>query len=363
MFLINKVLSMTARIPLMHNRPGARVTVFALLSFAGTVGLGTARPAFAQPVAAVEETAEEYALEARALAEKNEHEKAYPLYQKAWKRKKSHSLAANLGLTELALGKIREAAEHFLYSKENFPEVIQNDNERAARERIKTILKDDIQPKIGVAKINVARDDGKSAEGASVFVDGRSVGVVAAGGTVKQEWLRSPDVFVDAGRRRLSATLEGCNDALAIIDAAKGVTVSTKLVLTCKEALSTPILLGGIGVAAAGLGVGLGTHFYSNSRAKDAQSLFNELKAQDGLGACLNKVNRTKCDEFVQADNASRIAKGFSNGGFVIAGVAAVGTGLYAIFGGSLPEKKDTGIQAAFAVTPGGGGAVVRGSF
>lgn len=307
-----------------------------------------------------QKTSEEYALEARELAERNDYRSARALLMEVWRLKQSYDIAGNLGVTELRLGRMREAAEHLTYCEQNFPAV--RDAEQTEKlETVRGLLKE-AREQVGVARIRVTRDDGGSAEGAGVFVDGRPVGKVAAGGGVEQPLLSSPEVFVDAGSRRFSASLAGCKEAVAVMAVTKGGAVDAGLVLSCRKEISLPLVIAGASVAAAGIGVGIGTWVHSSARRGDAQSVFDELK-KGGLDACLDAANQVRCNELTASYDDSQLFKGLAVGGFVVGGVATAATLIYVLAGRSPGPKPESRVQTALVVGPGGGSAVVRGSF
>jgi hypothetical protein len=173
----------------------------------------------------------------------------------------------------------------------------------------------------------------------------------------------SPEVFVDAGSRRFSASLAGCEEAVTVLAVPKGGTVDAGLVLSCRKKISWPLVIAGASVAAAGVGVGIGAAVHSSARSADAQSLFDELKAKDGFDACLVATNQMRCNEFTTAHGDSQVFKGIAIGGFVVGGAAAAATLVYVLVGRSRAGKSESGLQPSIAIGPGGGSAVVRGSF
>jgi hypothetical protein len=210
----------------------------------------------------------------------------------------------------------------------------------------------------------VSSDDGRSVVGASVFVDGRAVGQVDADGGVEQPLGLSGEVFVDAGSRRFSASLPDCKEGVTVLAVPKGGSVDVGLMLECKKKLSVPLIAAGIGVAAAGIGLGIGTAIHSTARSGAADAAWVELYDKDGQVACTLPVNAMRCGELSAADEDARLFKGVAITGFVVGGTAALLTTVYWLSGRSSPPPVDKGgVRAAFGVVPGGGGAVVWGSF
>jgi hypothetical protein len=296
----------------------------------------------------------------RELVQKGNYNKAREHFLKAWKRKQSYDLAGNLGDVALELKMPRDAAEHLTYCVENSP-ALPTAHQEATLTVVRALLKT-AREMIGVARLRVTRDDGKSAEGAQVFVNGRLVGKVIAGGHVKQPLLSTEDVFVDDGSSRYSAVLEDCADAEAVLSVAKGKTINTNLVLSCKKRISVPWVIAGTSAAVVGIGFGIGGLVYSSSRRDDGQPAFDMLKSEHGPTACSDGADKVKCDELASAVNDWNVFRGIGIGGFALAGVGvAIATG--ALLWPSAPKSSNPRVEAAFSVVPGGGGAMVRGSF
>lgn len=340
-------------------RNRGRGGAWAAAALVSAVVLSAAQPVLGQ---AAEKTADEYALEGRELAARNDFQGAYAAYMEAWKRKRSFDIAGNLGVAELRLGRMREAAEHLTYCEQNYPAV--RDAEQTKKLEVVRELLKEARAQVGVARIRVTRDDGGSAAGAGVFVDGRPVGRVEEGGRLEQPLLLlSPEVFVDPGSRTFSASLPGCEDAVTVLAVPKGGAVDAGLMLSCRRQISWPLVIAGASVAAAGIGVGIGTAVHSGARSADADAAWVELYDKEGGAACRNPANLARCNDIVSGDEDWRLYRGIAIGSFVVAGAAATATLIYVLVGGSSPAKKDAGIQAGVAVLPGGGSAVVRGSF
>jgi hypothetical protein len=297
----------------------------------------------------------------REFALSDQNEEARISYLEAWKREKRYDVACNLGLVESELNRSREALEHLTYCREKFPVLLDG----GLKPKLEFLLGkiEDVRAEVGAARIRVARDDGESAEGARVFVDGQPVGKVGAKGQVEHPFLASGDIFVDAGSRRFSASLKGCADASVVLGVPKGVTVAPALLLSCKKKVNKGLVYAGIGVAAVGVGVGIGTLVYSGSRRDDGQPIFDELTAKDGLGACHLPKNSVKCVELESAVSEWSLFRGIGIGGVVLGGAAAAATVVYVLVEGSSPKQSNAGVQASFGVLPGGGSAVLRGSF
>jgi len=347
----------------MRSRYLVRAVVATLLLCAAQGAPGVAAPAWAQgaPATGVEKTTDDYVNEGREFAMKGKFQEAYNAYMKAWAEKQPFDLACNLAVAEVELNKHREAMEHFTYCEQNFPSV--RDEKQEAISKILREFLADTRRKVGVARIRVTRDDGGSAEGTRVFVDGQPVGKIGGGGKLEQPLLRTEDVFVNPGSRRFSARMKGCAEGEAVLAVSPGGEVAPALELACRKTISRGWVIAGASAAAVGVGVGVGGVVYSGSRRTDGQPVFDELKAAEGPGACLLPKNSVKCAELHSAYDDYSLWQKIGIGGVIFGGVAAGATLVYLLTGGSAPKESDSGVQASFGVMPGGGGAVLRGSF
>jgi hypothetical protein len=134
--------------------------------------------------------------------------------------------------------------------------------------------------------------------------------------------------------------------------------------------LSVPVVAAGIGVAVTGLVVGGVFAGLSNGRRSDSEEMFQRFASDPA--ACSRPVNATACEELYGAYADTAAFKNVAITGFVIGGAAAIATGLYVLLAGGsgstavTGEEKaasGSGIQAAFGVSPSGGGVSLRGVF
>jgi hypothetical protein len=347
----------------MRYRNGMRSLVAGVLFSAVVLGFGGGRESVAQPAPAkpAEKSADELALEGRELALKDDFQGAYTLYMEAWMRKKSFELAGNLGVVELRLGKTRDAVEHFAYCEANFPKVI--DIEQAKKlETLRQLLKQ-ARAQVGAARIRVTRDDGASAEGAGIFVDGRAVGKVGAMGQVVQPVAPGEEVFVGAGRRWFVARLMGGGAAAAVIAVPRGGSVEPRLVLSCGgNGLRPPILMG-FGVAAVSILAGVGSMVHAFSVRDEASSSFENLKVNGGLSACVGKEDNGACADLDSKIDRWHTYKWIGVGGVAGGALIAAATVWSWSAKSSSPRSSARAVQAAFEFSPAGGGAVMKGAF
>lgn len=342
-----------------------------LLLFAAV--LAPSVPALGQPSAGAagaqrspgggEKTADEYVREGRELAIKNDLQGAYQAYQAAWRLKRTYDIAGNLGVVELKLGKARDAAEHLTYCEQNFPSV----RDAALTERLTRLqaLLKEARAQVGFARVRVTPEDGSSAEGAEILVDGMVVGRAGAGGRLVHPVLQSDGMFVDAGSRTFAARRPGCKEGRAVMWVGKGSTVDVVL-SPCRRELSMPLVIAGSSLAVVGLGLGIGSAIYSGVRSSDEDAIWVELATKDGQSACYPPANASRCEDLDDAYADRQIFRGLAIGGFVLGGAAVVATAIYVVTGRSKSPPSSQGdvkVQASFSPAPGGGSAVLWGTF
>src|SRR5262249_47545609 len=126
---------------------------------------------------------------------------ARDLYDKAWRLKKTHDIAANLAYVELKLGRFRDAAEHLAFAVKSWPPTGKADKRAYAVADLQNAKRE-----VGTLTIHVTvpRTD--------VLVDGKLVGQAPI----------DDDVFVEPGSHTVEAKHAGYSDAKQIVQAAKG---------------------------------------------------------------------------------------------------------------------------------------------
>jgi hypothetical protein len=280
-------------------------------------------------------------------------EEARELFAKAWAAKKTHDIAANLGIVEKKLGKPRDAAEHIAAALRLLPPTERD----AVRKALQGHLAQ-VRPLVAALTIEV------SVEGARVFVGEREVGTSPL----------AVDVFADPGRVVVRAKRDGYRDAEQTIEATKGsaqaVTLSMEAMPTSvptatatASATVTPVaprskvpayVMSGVGVASliAGgvlLGVALGSEGELQKKSAD-------IKA--GKVGCPGDVRCADMESAARAgDTMSRAGVGLLIGGAVIGAVA----GAYLLW--PTPQQKQGALRFVPAVSGQGGGVLVTGRF
>ena len=328
--------------------------------------LGSAAPAWSQ-VATEDpsQQADEHFRQGTTLLKAGKKREAREEYLAAFRLKRSHDIAGNLGSVELALGMPRDAAEHLSFAIRHYapsgttPEQLEKAKQRLA----------EAKRQVGRVTVSV------TVPGAEVLVDGVSVGRAPLEG----------EVFVDPGTRTILARLDGHEDAAQAIEAGKGTEHHVTLTLLPstrgappmvggpadvppvptvrpleKRGPSTALLVAGGVTAGVVLVTGAVFAAVSNGKANSADATKAALVESHGAAACtgaqpsgcatLIDINRTK-DAFGNAALWS----------FVAAGVIGAGTGVYAL---AAPRGEPRGgWRVAPVVTAQGGGVVVGGAW
>ena len=117
----------------------------------------------------------------------------------------------------------------------------------------------------------------------------------------------------------------------------------------------------GLGVTAAGIGLGIGALVAYGAKNSDASGMHAQLQARDGTSACKKPANSAACGDLKNAYDAARTLRNLGIIGFVVGGAATIFTTTYMMLPGG--KVAAVGVRAAASVGPGGGGVVVLGDF
>ena len=266
-------------------------------------GLLISTPVLADPVDVLFE-------EGVAAAQAGQREVAYEKLKAAWALRQTYDIAANLAVVENALGKHRDAAEHFQFALQNFPPISEPEK-RALLEKGLAAAR----AKVGELKINVA-------PGAEVEVNGRSVGVSP---------LKAP-VFVDPGQATVTCKKKDFGEGQALVQVnigeAKDVTVEIKVTTgngePAGEKAVWPYGVFG-GVAAAGLGLGIAGIVLNQQALSNA----DDAIAGKAPGAC--GADGSGCADINDDLSQSNTFLGLGIAGFAVAGAAGLGALIYGL--------------------------------
>jgi len=273
-----------------------------------------------------------------AAAQAGQREVAYEKLKAAWQLRQTFDIAASLATVENALGKHRDAAEHFQFALDNFPPM----TEGGKREQLQAGLAS-AKTQVGELKINVAA-------GATVEVNGKMVGTAP---------LQSP-VYVDAGQATVTCRKKDFGEGKALVEVRIGEAQEVKVEIVIAtdqprgEKALWPFAVFG-GVAAAGVGVGIAGIVLNQQHLRDADEAIAALP--DGACGATGELCTDISDRLKSSDQF--LAMGIA--GFAVAGAAGIGALIY----GLVPSDAKASEQA-FRIVPVFGptaGAYLEGQF
>jgi hypothetical protein len=327
--------------------------------------LGAAAPAWSQPAPAADaaQQADEHFRQGKALHKAGKKREAREEYLAAFRLKKSHDVAGNLGNVELSLGMARDAAEHLSFAIRHYaptgttPEQIEKAKQRLA----------EAKRQIGTVTVTV------NVPGAEVLVDGASAGHAPLEG----------ELFVEPGTRTISARLAGHEEAKKVVEAGKGTeeAVTLKLVpigpvdgpppLPTGSATVVPppaggpkreVLIAGGSVAGAALVAGIGLVVGSNGKKADADMQRASLQK---LGVCPVGPIAAQCKDLRDKLGTASTLHNVGIGLFVGAAAAGAATAVYGIVASKqgAPARDATPVRVVPAVSNAGGSILIIGTF
>lgn len=122
------------------------------------------------------------------------------------------------------------------------------------------------------------------------------------------------------------------------------------------------------GVGAISLGLGVGFSMASNSYAAEVDYLWSSLRKDGGPGACNLREYEIRCRELEGAHNDAQVMKSVAVTSFIFMGVSIGAVG-YGVVSYLIPKKSQStkqgsaGPSLSVGAMPGGGAAVLRGTF
>lgn len=322
----------------------------------------SAQPAPAAPASAAD-PADAAFRQGNALYKQQRYAEAKAAFEQAFKLKRSHDIAANLGFAELKLGLQRDAAEHLAFAVKNWPPTGKAENRESALHWL-GIAKGAVM----TLKVTV------NVDGATVLVDGKAVGTSPL----------ETEVFVDPGTRTIGARLAGYADAEHAVQATQGGEQKVEIALVAapppgpaggggrgptppptpaRRSVVPGAVLGGVGGAALVTGIGLivaGAGKLSTSKTESQQV----LDAHKSCVAGATNYDTQQCASLAStastSDTLDRVGLGFLVG----AGAAAVGSVVYFVWPAAKPSAPSAGVvHVVPSVSATGGGLVVSGTF
>jgi hypothetical protein len=250
---------------------------------------------------------------------------AYEKLKAAFAIRPSVDIAANLALVEQQLGHDRDAAEHLAFAIKVFPP--------SGKPEVKQRLEQDLvklEQKLGLVQVQCPG-------GTTLQIGDRTVGLAPVA-----------TQYVDPGKHMVQGKHPEHGSAKVTIEVAPGQKLSVTLELKPSDPQITPPPTGGPepivpeepvmaakpwwpyavfgGVAAAGLGAGLGFTFAAGSKRSEADDIAATIN-----GGCTPGAATGPCGELQSAIDSHNGLRIGSYVGFGVAGAAAVGALVYAL--------------------------------
>ncbi|HZF55829.1 MAG TPA: hypothetical protein VE093_44745 [Polyangiaceae bacterium] len=315
----------------------------------------------------------------KALYRAGRTREAYETYKAAWNLRKAYEIAGNLGNVALELGRPREAAEYFAYSRSLFPE-------QGSPEKLAVIEAGlaEARSQVATVRVEVRRsgnaDDGGIAD-AEVLGDERGVRRAPLG----------RELFLDPGQYTLRARLLGYADGERVIQAKKGSVETVVLTLepirmpdgwraAAKEGATSkataeparewrlPVIAAGFSVATVGLGLGIGAAVHAGARHTAKNEEWIKLYDAAGESACYagGGPRGASCDELFAAERDERTFRALSVASFIVGGAGAA-TSIALLFlverSSALESRGQSAMSLSIGLVPGAVAASVKGSF
>ncbi|WP_437973312.1 hypothetical protein WMF11_30910 [Sorangium sp. So ce295] len=285
-------------------------------------------------------------------------------YRLAWEADPRPEFAGELGLSELALGRFRDAAEHLRASLLD-PESLAP----AARRRFSEGLRR-AEREVAPATIAVSRPE------AEVFIDGRRIGRGQA----------NYFVYVEPGRHEARGRLEGYADGVYPFEARRGLEAMIGLHLEPKPppalaprapvpaaaapsppqspsprdpapdrgpAAGTVLRVSGLAVASAGVALGTGFALAAAARGDKAEAQANAIHRRGGLAACVYPEHADACAALADRKRARDTLETAAWASFMGAGV--VGAVAISSFWWAPAPRASAVHPVPFATVEGGG--------
>ncbi len=289
--------------------------------------------------------------------------RAFQFLWEAYQLKKSYDIEGNLGTAELRLGKYQAAAEHLAHSLTLFP-VNGSPDAKAKTEG----LLEEAKKEVGILRLTV------TPPGAMVKVGDRQLGPEDS----------RDQVFVVPGEMRVEAggvnEFEGTSQSVKV---AKGqvVTVSLTLVPRAKptasgtssagpagtsvpaaDPLRTPLIISGLAVTAATLGVGIGLLVGGAWKKGEADQLREDL-LKSGKTVCGAGSTNADCVKFTDAAGSYATLTNAGGGAMIAGGLVGIATVIYTVVSRPRADVAGAPPRVTVSVGPGGAALGIRGSF
>jgi hypothetical protein len=302
-------------------------------------------------VEALTDKARQLYVEGLSALEKSQWAEAHASFLAAWRINPQYQIASNLGVSEVKLGKYREAAEHLTYYLREAPAKKVKERERAK------VLLDEALAKVATIKLTV------TPTGADILVNGVVVGrsplldplFVAPGSCVLEARFEG----YDSGKRPLSVVAGAAQDVS--IDLHRPNVVTKPYVAPDSDGPDPRILIAGGVTAGVAVGAGVVLTILANGKAANASEKLTSLESQGGDKACLVESFASACDDLHGLRQNAATFGNVAVWSFIGAGVVGTGTLVYAFVTPRRP--KEPSIQAVPLVSVRGAGLMLSGSW
>jgi hypothetical protein len=270
-----------------------------------------------------------------AAARQGKFEEARRHYLEAWKLRKTHDVAANLGGAEFQLGAFRDAAEHLRYALDHLAA-------SKATEKRDAMARDLEQAKQEIATLTVrVRPDN-----AKITLNGIALGVASA---------LPSELYAEAGPVALRAELDGFVTDVRELTMGRGEQRTVELELVRDPASVAPapapstsdpapapstspavpdqkeqnlVPFGiGLGITAVAAGIGIGFAVDSGTASSDADSLLGSLEMRFGaINPCApgRGASSGDCHELQRLRDRESRSADIANASFAIGSAAAL---------------------------------------
>jgi hypothetical protein len=257
---------------------------------------------------------------------------AYEAYRGAWSLRKSFDIACNLGRTEAELQLSRDAAEHLDYCLKTYP-ASSRDDLREANKRFRELFTE-VRARVAALRIETRPP------GAEIAVDGASYGTTPLG----------RDVFVDPGRHRVRAELQGFDGEERAIEVAAGASLTVSFLLGRSQDVTpsgptpavaapqpnaperrtadirTTVVISGAALSLIGLGVGAGFHLDGRATSDRIGRIGRALELGPGRAACSEASPPPDCQSLRDAVEQERGARKGANIAFTASALLGLAT-------------------------------------
>jgi hypothetical protein len=306
------------------------------------------------------ETADSLYNQGNEAYDKGDYALALALYTSAFKLRTSYDIARNLGLTQLKLGRYRDAIGNFNYSLEHYPS-----NRADTKKQVVEWL---AQARTQVGTLHLVVDP----SAADCKLNGAPIGADE----------REGDIAADPGEAKIECSMQGYASGKGSVKIEKGQTSELQIKLKAlpdakrggggggggdtiaPDPRRGTILWVGAAAAAAGIGVGAVTGVISLVKAGDADATLAGLQQSSKRASpCAPPAADAKCSDLLAARKEQDAFGSVAVWTLVAGGVAGAGTVAYALVTRSRPAAPAQKTSLAPVIAPGAAGVVISGAF